>query len=306
MATASANTAAKRTALMNRLQSIKNSGTRLDTAKNESQVAWFTAPMSSQWWISNIQKWDVSFGNWSQMWQWSPYNMYPTGSYNTQFARYWDPLQTWNTAVDEASNNTIGQYAQYERALTPNISAYQDKAWALNQQYLDQAAADFKNYQRGNQNMQDQSNQYYQGVNDYLASEQWAQQAFAQNEAMRSTGSNQAAQSAGQRVWAQYVWLSNEARAQKYAEDKALFNELTNKTSEYLANIKWSRDQYELDVAKQLLDLRNQLASSLTQQQQVLVAWNMQYNLNDLAAQAALVRQQALNVQQAQLAKQYK
>lgn len=297
-------TAAARTAVMNRLKNLMANWISLDTAKNAQQAQWFIPQQTNG--ITNIQPWDATFWKNEQSLQWSQYAMYPTGSYDNPFARNWDALQTNTPVVNDASNQIIWQFAQYERALNPAISQYQDTAASNQKWYEAQAWKDLNQFKQGNQNLQTDSDQFYKWQTDYLQSEQWAQQAFAANEARRATGSTQSAQAAGQRVWAQYVDLTNQARAQKYAEDKALFNDLTNKISEYTTNIKWSKDQYELDVAKQLLDLRNQLASSLTQQQNALVQSNLQYNMNDLAAQSALVRQMALNENTAKVNKQYK
>lgn len=302
---ATTSSAAKRTAVMQKYQALKSSGKSADTPANAAQSKWFVwTPTNSQWGISNINPWDVTFGTWSQTGQGSAYNMYPTWSYNTQFARHWDPLQTNNQSVNDASNQVIGQYAQVERALTPNISAYQDSAARLNAENLANLEQAKNDYQTGNANMQQQSDQYYNRLWQYLQSQQWSQEAFAANEAQRATGSQQAATAAWQKVWQTYVWQSLDAQSKKYAEDKALLNELTNYIKDYNVAIKWSKDEYDLWVQKNLLDLRNQLASSLANQQLALVSTNVWSDLNELAAQRAFVRQQALNAQQAALKKQ--
>lgn len=295
---------AAQTKIMNRFKALKNKWIALDTPANAQQAAAFN-PMSNQGWISNIQPWDVSFWNWSQVWQGSAYNMYPTWSYDQQFARYWDPLQTGDTNVDAASNQLIWQYAQYERALTPYISKYQDTAAQLNTENIALLNQQNKDYQQGNQRMQWQSDQYFQWVRDYNQSQQAAQQAFAANEARRATGSQQAATAASTRVQWDFSKQNLDAQSQQFAQDKSLLNELTTQTMNYINSIKWSKDQYQLDTAKQLLDLRNQLASQLTNSQNALVSAKMWAGVQDVAAQRALVRQQALDLSQAQLKKQY-
>lgn len=300
-------TQAARTAIMNRLKSLKDKWISLDTLTPVQQsnidAAAQRNAMAAQWWISNIQLWDVSYWNWSQVWQWSAYNMYPTWSYDQQFARYWDPLQTWDQNIDQASNQVIGQYAQYERAMTPYISKYQDTAAQLNNENIALLNQQNQDYQQGNQRMQGQSDQYFQASRDYNQSQQAAQQAFAANEARRATGSQQAATAASTRVQWDFSKQNLDAQSQQFAQDKALFNELTTQSMNYVNSIKWSKDQYQLDTAKQLLDLRNQMASQLTNSQNALVSAKMQAWVNDVAAQRALVRQQALDLSQSKLKK---
>ena len=284
----------QRTAVMKRLQDLKAQGKALDTPANAAQAARFVPP--NQNWISNIQPGDASFGNYSQQQQWSAYNMYDPGSYNQQFARYWDPLQTGNTSVDAASNQVIWQYAQIERAMAPGISAYQDTAGRLNTENQEALTSAKDWYVEGNTRMQNQSDQYYAWLGDYLQSQQGNQQAFAANEARRASGSQQAATAAGQRVGQTYVAQSLEAQQKKYAEDKSLLNELTNYIKQYNSDIKWSKDEYELAVKKNLMDMQERLATSIANQQLALISTNTSFDLNDMAAQRAFVRQQALNL----------
>lgn len=297
MATSKQTTA--RTAVMKRYQDLKNKWSGWD-AMNQTQQRNL---MAAQGWISNIKPGDVSFGTWSQTGQGSAYNMYPTWSYDTQFARYWDWTDTWNPYIDQTSNWIIWQFAQLERAITPETSAYIDSANALNQANKARLDAWLEAYKQWNANMQAQSDAYYNWLWQYNQSEQSAQQAFAANEALRATWSEQAAQAAWQRVGAQYVWQSLDAQSKKYAEDKALFNELTNAINAHNAWIKAWDDQYDLGVRDKLLQQKMLLATSLANQQTALLWQNLWANLNEQAAQIAFIRQQALAQQQADLAK---
>ncbi len=291
---------AKQTAALNRYKALK---------ANTWKAADYVPPaeqrkiMASQWWISNIQPWDVSFGTGSQTWQWSQYNMYPTWSYNTQVARYWDPTSTWNQPVDSASWQIIWQFAQYERAIEPEASSYIDTAARLQKEDEARLTSAKNAYTKDNQALVDQNAQYYKWLWDYNQSEQSAQQAFAANEARRATGSQQAATAAGQRVWAQYVGQSLQAQQQDYAEKKALMNELNNYIKDYNAQLKAGADQYDLGTRNKLLETKAKLATDMTNQQVALLGQNLWSDLNEQAAQRAFIRQQALAAQAAALNK---
>lgn len=289
---------AKQTAVLNKYKSLKaNTWRSADYVSQEAK----RAIMASQWWISNIQPGDVSFGTRSQTGQGSAYNMYPTGSYDTQVARYWDSTQTGNVPVDQTSWGIIGQFAQYERAIEPEASSYIDTAAKLQKDDATRLTSAKNSYTQDNQALQDQNAQYFKWLGEYNQSEQWAQQAFAANEARRATGSQQAATAAWQRVWAQYVGQSLQAQQQDYAEKKALMNELNNYIKDYNTQLKAGADQYDLGTRNKLLDMKAQLATNITNQQVALLGQNLWADLNEQAAQRAFIRQQALAEQAATL-----
>lgn len=297
MAKAKAKQTTARTAVMNRYQNLKTQWSGWDTMSQVQQ----RNLMAAQWGISNINPGDVSFGTRSQTGQWSPYNMYPTWSYNTQVARYWDPTQTGNASVDQTSGWIIGQFAQYERWIEPETSSYIDTAARLQQEDAARLTSAKDSYVQDNQRLMDENAQYYKWLGEYNQSEQSAQQAFAANEARRATGSQQAATAAWQRVWAQYVGQSLQAQQQDYAEKKALMNELNNYIKDYNAQLKAGADQYDLGTRNKLLDMKAQLATNIANQQVALLGQNLWADLNEQAAQRAFIRQQTLAAQAAWL-----
>lgn len=289
---------AKQTAVLNKYKALKSKTWKsADTVPQSVQ----RQIMSNQGWISNIQPGDVSFGTGSQTGQGSAYNMYPTGSYNTQVARHWDPTQTGNATVDQTSGGIIWQFAQYERAIEPEASAYIDTAARLQTEDANRLTGAKNAYTKDNQALADQNTQYYKWLGEYNQSEQSVQQAFAANEARRATGSQQAATAAWQRVWAQYVGQSLQAQQQDYAEKKALMNELNNYIKDYNTQLKAGADQYDLGTRNKLLDMKSQLATNITNQQVALLGQNLWADLNEQATQRAFIRQQSLAQQSAAL-----
>jgi hypothetical protein len=87
--------------------------------------------------------------------------MYPTGSYDTQVARYWDPTQTGNAAVDQTSGGIIGQFAQYERAIEPEASSYIDTAARLQKEDANRLTSAKDSYLGDNQALRDQNAAYF-------------------------------------------------------------------------------------------------------------------------------------------------